>query len=62
MNPSSYHVKTKACTVTPGGYRWDLYEDDRIVESSSQSFETEHEARANGLNQMQRLISGQLRR
>ena len=43
--------------IHAGRYRWDIHENGRPVQSSADSFATEHEAEASGLIEMKKLIS-----
>jgi len=55
--PPPYAVKVRRCTIHAGRYRWDIHENGRPVQSSADSFATEHEAEASGLIEMEGLIS-----
>jgi hypothetical protein len=54
--PPPYSVKVRPCTIHAGRFRWDIHEHGRPLQSSLDSFATEQEAAASGLDEIGRLI------
>jgi hypothetical protein len=57
MSPcqASYELKVRRCTIHAGRYRWDILENGRPLQSSTDSFPTRKEAQKAGLIEMRRL-------
>jgi hypothetical protein len=51
-----YQVTTRRCTIHVGRYRWDLREHGKVMQSSSESFETRDEAAAAGRKELATLV------
>jgi hypothetical protein len=52
---SPYSVQTRPCLIEVGRFRWDIYSKDALFQSSAEAFDTEQEARANGMQELERL-------
>jgi hypothetical protein len=52
---ATYTLATRPCLVDIGRFRWDIYNNDSLFETSAESFDNEEEARAKGFIEMRRL-------
>ena len=52
---SPFSLTTRPCLVDVGRFRWDLYSHESLFQSSAESFDTEEEAHANGMIELERL-------
>jgi hypothetical protein len=50
-----YCLTTRPCLVDIGRFRWDIYDNDSLFQTSAEAFDTEEEAHANGSIELQRL-------
>jgi hypothetical protein len=50
-----YSLTTRPCLVDIGRFRWDIYDNDSLFQTSAEAFDTEEEARANGSIELERL-------
>jgi len=50
-----YELVIRPCTIDAGRYRWDIRRDGTPVQSSMESFASEHEAQMNGRREVKRL-------
>jgi hypothetical protein len=56
MEPDSpFTLTTRPCEIDTGRFRWDIYDNDSLFQSSAESFETENEAMAQGKLELERL-------
>ena len=51
----AFVLNTKPCMVHAGRFRWEIYRNDSLFQTSAESFETEEEARAQGTIELDRL-------
>jgi hypothetical protein len=56
-SPAPYRLMTRPCLVDIGRFRWDIYNNDSLFQTSAESFDTAEEARANGGMELERLPS-----
>jgi hypothetical protein len=56
-SPAPYRLMTRSCLVDIGRFRWDIYNNDSLFQTSAESFDTAEEARANGGMELERLPS-----
>jgi hypothetical protein len=56
QSPHPYRLKTRPSDTDVGRYRWEIYDDDGLLETSPTSFATEREAIDKGRLQMQGLV------
>jgi hypothetical protein len=54
--PHPYRIKTRHCDTHVGLSRWEIHDDDGLLQTSAASFATEQEARNNGRLLMQALV------
>jgi hypothetical protein len=54
---SPFSLETRPCLVDVGRFRWDIYNHDSLFQSSADAFDTEGEAHANGMVELERLES-----
>jgi hypothetical protein len=54
--PHPFRLKIRPCDVQVGLYRWKIFDQDGLLQTSATSFATEREARDNGRLQMQGLV------
>jgi hypothetical protein len=54
-SPTPYSLMTRPCLVDIGRFRWDIYDNDSLFQTSAEAFDTEEEARANGSIELERL-------
>jgi hypothetical protein len=54
-SPASYSLMTRPCLVDIGRFRWDIYDNDSLFQTSAESFDTEEDARASGTIELERL-------
>jgi hypothetical protein len=50
-----YSLMTRLCLVDIGRFRWDIYNNDSLFQTSAESFDTEEEARMSGEIELERL-------
>jgi hypothetical protein len=50
-----FTLMTRPCLVEIGRFRWDIYNNDSLFQTSAASFDTEEEAHANGRVELERL-------
>jgi hypothetical protein len=50
-----YRLMTRPCLVDIGRFRWDIYNNDSLFQTSAESFDTQEEARASGAIELERL-------
>jgi hypothetical protein len=55
-SPHPYRLKVRPCEARVGRHRWEILDDDGLLQTSATSFETEREAKENGCLEMQGLI------
>jgi hypothetical protein len=55
QSPLPYTLKTRPCLVDIGCFRWDIYNNDSLFQTSATSFGTEEEAHASGSIELERL-------
>src|SRR5260370_41854200 len=56
QSPQPYDLVTRPCTIDAGRFRWDIRENGRPIQSSVESFATEHEAHADGRHELEKVI------
>jgi hypothetical protein len=56
QSPQPYDLVTRPCTIDAGRFRWDIRENGRPIQSSMESFATEHEAHADGRHELEKVI------
>jgi hypothetical protein len=56
-SPTLYSLSTRPCLIEVGRFRWDIYRNDSLFQTSAESFDTEEEARAGGQTELERLVS-----
>jgi hypothetical protein len=56
QSPQPYDPVTRPCTIDAGRFRWDIRENGRPIQSSMESFATEHEAHADGRLELEKLM------
>ena len=44
QSPAPYSLMTRPCVVDIGRFRWDIYDNDSLFQTSAESFDTEEEA------------------
>ena len=54
-SPAPYSLMTRPCLVDIGRFRWDIYDNDSLFQTSAEAFDSEEEARANGSIELERL-------
>jgi hypothetical protein len=54
-SPVPYSLMTRPCLVHIGRFRWDIYGNDSLFQTSAESFDTEEEARESGGIELERL-------
>ena len=54
-SPVPYSLMTRPCLVDIGRFRWDIYDNDSLFQTSAESFDTEEEAHASGGIELERL-------
>jgi hypothetical protein len=55
---SPYALQTRPCLIDVGRFRWDIYNNDSLFQSSAESFDTEQQACAKGMEELRQLASG----
>ena len=55
QSPMPYSLMTRPCVVDIGRFRWDIYDNDSLFQTSAESFDTEEEARESGGIELERL-------
>ena len=53
QSPAPYSLMTRPCVVDIGRFRWDIYDNDSLFQTSAESFDTE--ARESGGVELERL-------
>ena len=56
QSPQPYDLVTRPCTIDAGRFRWDIRENGRPVQSSTESFVTKQEAHADGRHELEKII------
>jgi hypothetical protein len=56
QTPPPYDLAIRPCTIHAGRFRWDIREGGTPVQSSMDSFASEQEARANGSQEIEKLL------
>ena len=56
QSPQPYDLVTRPCTIDAGRFRWDIRENGRPVQSSTESFATKQEAHADGRHELEKII------
>ena len=54
--PPTYELTTRPCTLHAGRHRWVITGNGMPIQTSSESFATPREARADGLGELEKLI------
>jgi hypothetical protein len=54
-SPAPYSLTIRPCLVDIGRFRWDIYDNDSLFQTSAEAFDTEEEARAEGSIELERL-------
>jgi hypothetical protein len=55
QSPFPSTLKTRPCIIDIGCFRWDIYNNDRLFQTSATSFGTEEKAHASGSIELERL-------
>ena len=56
MEPDSpFTVSTRPCEIDLGRFRWDIFDNNSLFQSSAESFETEEQAMAEAHLELERL-------
>ena len=56
QSPHPYYLKIRPCNVHVDRYRWEILDNEELLQTSADSFATEREAKDNGRLEMQDLI------
>jgi hypothetical protein len=54
--PHPYSLKIRPCTEHVGRFRWEILDSEGLLDTSWDSFATEHEAKESGRLEMQSLV------
>ena len=57
QSPAPYSLTTRPCLIDIGRFRWDIYNNDSLFQTSADSFDTEEEAHASGRIELERLAN-----
>jgi hypothetical protein len=55
-SPHPYYLKIKPCNGDVDRHRWEIFDDEGLLQRSADSFATEREAKDNGHLEMQGLV------
>jgi hypothetical protein len=56
QSPHPYYLKIRPCDVHVDRQRWEIFDNEGLLQTSADSFATEREAKDNGRLEMQDLI------
>ncbi len=55
-SPHPYYLKIRPCDGDVDRHRWDIFDNEGLLQTSADSFATEREAKDNGRLEMQGLV------
>jgi hypothetical protein len=56
QSPHPYHLKIRPCDAHVGRHRWEILDNEGLLQRSADSFATEREAKDNGRLEIQGLL------